>query len=174
MGFIQSNHSRILYNNTMISFNMVEAARQHKVKRFLYTSSACIYPEHKQLETDMQVNPACATSLTCADFPHCGCPPHHGPRLTPSSAGRPPRERRMARPSPGRLRPREARVGGMLPLVRARTPAGTPPGPARLRGRPQSRPARARRAPPPPGDGARRAQVRCGQPRHPVPHRALP
>jgi nucleoside-diphosphate-sugar epimerase len=55
MGFIQSNHSRILYNNTMISFNMVEAARQHKVKRFLYTSSACIYPEHKQLETDMQV-----------------------------------------------------------------------------------------------------------------------
>ncbi|KAJ1488088.1 hypothetical protein T484DRAFT_1758972 [Baffinella frigidus] len=50
MGFIQSNHSRILYNNTMISFNMVEAARQHKVKRFLYTSSACIYPEHKQLD----------------------------------------------------------------------------------------------------------------------------
>ena len=42
----------------MISFNMVEAARQHKVKRFLYTSSACIYPEHKQLETDMQVTPA--------------------------------------------------------------------------------------------------------------------
>ena len=50
MGFIQSNHSRILYNNTMISFNMVEAARQNGVKRFLYTSSACIYPEHKQLD----------------------------------------------------------------------------------------------------------------------------
>ena len=49
----QSNHSRILYNNTMISFNMVEAARQNGVKRFLYTSSACIYPEHKQLETDL-------------------------------------------------------------------------------------------------------------------------
>ncbi len=63
MGFIQSNHSRILYNNTMISFNMVEAARQHKVKRFLYTSSACIYPEHKQLETDMQVKPAIKTAL---------------------------------------------------------------------------------------------------------------
>jgi len=50
MGFIQSNHSRILYNNTMISFNMVEAARQNGVKRFLYTSSACIYPEEKQLD----------------------------------------------------------------------------------------------------------------------------
>ena len=33
MGFIQSNHSVIMYNNTMISFNMVEAARQTNVKR---------------------------------------------------------------------------------------------------------------------------------------------
>jgi len=52
MGFIQSNHSTILYNNTMISFNMVEAARRAGVKRFFYSSSACIYPEHKQLDTD--------------------------------------------------------------------------------------------------------------------------
>jgi GDP-D-mannose 3',5'-epimerase len=51
MGFIQSNHSTILYNNTMISFNMVEAARRCGVKRFYYSSSACIYPEHKQLDT---------------------------------------------------------------------------------------------------------------------------
>jgi GDP-D-mannose 3',5'-epimerase len=33
MGFIQSNHSVIFYNNTMISFNMLEAARQTGVKR---------------------------------------------------------------------------------------------------------------------------------------------
>lgn len=33
MGFIQSNHSVILYNNTMISFQMLEAARQSGVKR---------------------------------------------------------------------------------------------------------------------------------------------
>lgn len=52
MGFIQSNHSVILYNNTMISFNLVEAARRCGVKRFFYSSSACIYPEHKQLDTD--------------------------------------------------------------------------------------------------------------------------
>jgi len=52
MGFIQSNHATILYNNTMISFNMVEAARRvGTVKRFYYSSSACIYPEHKQLDT---------------------------------------------------------------------------------------------------------------------------
>ena len=46
MGFIQSNHSRILYNSTMISFNVAEAARKAgTVKRFWYASSACIYPE---------------------------------------------------------------------------------------------------------------------------------
>jgi len=51
MGFIQSNHGTILYNNTMISFNMVEASRRNGVKRMYYSSSACIYPEHKQLDT---------------------------------------------------------------------------------------------------------------------------
>jgi GDP-D-mannose 3',5'-epimerase len=52
MGFIQSNHSVILYNNTMISFNMMEAARVNDVKRFFFASSACIYPEHKQVTED--------------------------------------------------------------------------------------------------------------------------
>jgi GDP-D-mannose 3',5'-epimerase len=50
MGFIQSNHSRIMYNNTMISFNMIEAARQAGVKRMFYASSACIYPNYKQTD----------------------------------------------------------------------------------------------------------------------------
>lgn len=50
MGFIQSNHSLILYNNTMISFNVVEASRKSGVKRVWYASSACIYPEFKQLD----------------------------------------------------------------------------------------------------------------------------
>jgi GDP-D-mannose 3',5'-epimerase len=53
MGFIQSNHSVILWNNTMISFNGIEAARRSKVKRFFYASSACIYPEHIQERTDV-------------------------------------------------------------------------------------------------------------------------
>lgn len=54
MGFIQSNHSVILYNNTMISFNMMEAARIANIKRFFYASSACIYPEFKQLDTQVE------------------------------------------------------------------------------------------------------------------------
>ena len=53
MGFIQSNHSVIFYNNMMISFNMVEAGRVKGVKRLFYASSACIYPESAQLVTDL-------------------------------------------------------------------------------------------------------------------------
>eukprot|EP00252_Welwitschia_mirabilis_P005137 TRINITY_DN1555_c0_g1_i6.p1 TRINITY_DN1555_c0_g1~~TRINITY_DN1555_c0_g1_i6.p1 ORF type:complete len:391 (+),score=79.66 TRINITY_DN1555_c0_g1_i6:415-1587(+) len=55
MGFIQSNHSVIMYNNTMISFNMLEASRINGVKRFFYASSACIYPEFKQLDTNVSL-----------------------------------------------------------------------------------------------------------------------
>ncbi|KAH0788060.1 GDP-mannose 3,5-epimerase 2 [Histomonas meleagridis] len=53
MGFIQSNNSVILYNNLMISSNMLEASRVNGVKRFFYSSSACVYPEYKQLEVDV-------------------------------------------------------------------------------------------------------------------------
>lgn len=52
MGFIQSNHAVILYNNLMISSNMLEAARRNGVKRFFYSSSACIYPEYAQTSVD--------------------------------------------------------------------------------------------------------------------------
>lgn len=31
----------------MISFNMLEASRRNGVKRFFYSSSACIYPGKK-------------------------------------------------------------------------------------------------------------------------------
>ncbi len=31
---------------------MLDAAREHKIGRFLYTSSACIYPGYKQNTTD--------------------------------------------------------------------------------------------------------------------------
>lgn len=54
MGFIQSCHSIIGYNNTMISLHMIEAARKNGTcKRFFYSSSACAYPEFKQTEADV-------------------------------------------------------------------------------------------------------------------------
>jgi nucleoside-diphosphate-sugar epimerase len=54
MGFISANHSLILHNNSLINIHTLEAARQNGVKRYLYTSSACIYPEYLQEETDVK------------------------------------------------------------------------------------------------------------------------
>ena len=53
MGFISQNHATILHNNVLINTHTLEAARVNGVKRYLYTSSACIYPEYKQLEADV-------------------------------------------------------------------------------------------------------------------------
>jgi nucleoside-diphosphate-sugar epimerase len=53
MGFISANHSRILYNNSLINLHTLEAARFNGVNRYLYTSSACIYPEHLQSSADV-------------------------------------------------------------------------------------------------------------------------
>lgn len=48
MGFIQSNHSVIAYNNTLLSLNVLEACRVSNCKRLFFASSACVYPEHIQ------------------------------------------------------------------------------------------------------------------------------
>ncbi len=53
MGFISANHARILHNNSLININTLEAARANGVQRYLYTSSACVYPEYRQLSTDV-------------------------------------------------------------------------------------------------------------------------
>ncbi len=52
MGFISCNHSQILHNNSLINIHTIEAARQNGVSRYLFPSSACIYPEYKQTETN--------------------------------------------------------------------------------------------------------------------------
>jgi GDP-D-mannose 3',5'-epimerase len=53
MGFISTNHGQILHNNALINIHTLEAARQHGVERYLYTSSACIYPVFKQIDTNV-------------------------------------------------------------------------------------------------------------------------
>lgn len=55
MGFISNHHAQILYNNSLIDLHTIEAARENGVKKYLYTSSACIYPEH--LQEDINVAP---------------------------------------------------------------------------------------------------------------------
>jgi GDP-D-mannose 3', 5'-epimerase len=53
MGFISANHSLILYNNALINLHTLEAARENGISRYLYTSSACIYPEYKQMDANV-------------------------------------------------------------------------------------------------------------------------
>ncbi len=53
MGFISAHHAEILHNNSLINLHTLDAARVNGVQRYLYTSSACIYPEYLQTETDV-------------------------------------------------------------------------------------------------------------------------
>jgi GDP-D-mannose 3',5'-epimerase len=55
MGFISTHHAQILHNNVLINTHTLEAARRNGVARYLYTSSACVYPEF--LQEDAQVVP---------------------------------------------------------------------------------------------------------------------
>jgi nucleoside-diphosphate-sugar epimerase len=54
MGFISNHHAEILHNNLLISTHTIEAARQNGASRYLYTSSACVYPEYRQTRTDVE------------------------------------------------------------------------------------------------------------------------
>jgi GDP-D-mannose 3', 5'-epimerase len=54
MGFISSHHAEILHNNSLINIHTLDAARENGVKRYLYTSSACVYPEFLQTETNVK------------------------------------------------------------------------------------------------------------------------
>ena len=53
MGFISKYHAEILHNNILINTHTMEAARLNGVKRYLYTSSACVYPEYLQTEAEV-------------------------------------------------------------------------------------------------------------------------
>jgi nucleoside-diphosphate-sugar epimerase len=55
MGFISAHHAEILHNNALINIHTLEAAREAGIRRYLYSSSACIYPEY--LQTDADVKP---------------------------------------------------------------------------------------------------------------------
>ncbi|MFH1504739.1 MAG: NAD-dependent epimerase/dehydratase family protein [Candidatus Omnitrophota bacterium] len=54
IGYITAFHAAIFRNNALINLHMLEAARMNKVEKYLYTSSACIYPMHLQQSPDVQ------------------------------------------------------------------------------------------------------------------------
>jgi len=53
MGFISSHHARILRDNALMSIHTIEAARRNGIERYLYCSSACVYPEYRQTTADV-------------------------------------------------------------------------------------------------------------------------
>jgi len=55
IGYITAVHATLTRNNILINSHMLEAARLARVRRYLYTSSACVYPAN--LQRDAQISP---------------------------------------------------------------------------------------------------------------------
>ena len=53
IGYITANHADISRNNTLINTHMLEASRANGARRFLFSSSACVYPQYKQNHADV-------------------------------------------------------------------------------------------------------------------------
>lgn len=50
--FVGENDADIMHNSATINLNILESARKYEVKKIFYSSSACMYPEHNQLDPD--------------------------------------------------------------------------------------------------------------------------
>jgi GDP-D-mannose 3', 5'-epimerase len=53
MGFISHNHGTILHDNLLMNLNTMEAAQVRRVRRYLFASTACVYPQHLQDRADV-------------------------------------------------------------------------------------------------------------------------
>jgi GDP-D-mannose 3',5'-epimerase len=62
-GYINTgdNDADVMYNSTLINLNVLDNAIRMGVKKIFYSSSACVYPEHNQLEPN---NPNCEESTS--------------------------------------------------------------------------------------------------------------
>ena len=50
--FTGDNDADIMHNSSLINLNVLQEMVKHGVKRVFYSSSACMYPEHNQLDPD--------------------------------------------------------------------------------------------------------------------------
>jgi nucleoside-diphosphate-sugar epimerase len=57
--FTGENDANVMYNSATINLNVVHECVRKKVKKVFYSSSACMYPEHNQLDP---LNPNCEES----------------------------------------------------------------------------------------------------------------
>tara|TARA_A100001515_G_scaffold23433_1_gene18070 strand:- start:51201 stop:52208 length:1008 start_codon:yes stop_codon:yes gene_type:complete len=54
--FTGENDADIMHNSALVNLNIAHEASKKNIKRIFYSSSACMYPEHNQLDPD---NPNC-------------------------------------------------------------------------------------------------------------------
>ncbi len=57
--FTGENDANVMHNSALINLNVVYEAARNSVKNIFYSSSACMYPEHNQLD---RLNPNCEES----------------------------------------------------------------------------------------------------------------
>ncbi len=55
--FTGENDTDIMHNSAMINLNIVDASIRSGIKKIFYSSSACMYPEHNQMDPN---NPKCS------------------------------------------------------------------------------------------------------------------
>ena len=53
IGFITTVGAEVMHDNVIMNANMLEASRQNKIKRYLFSSSACVYPTFRQTDPDV-------------------------------------------------------------------------------------------------------------------------
>ena len=52
IGYITAVHADVFRNNALMDLNMLQAASVARVRRFLFSSSACVYPAGRQTEAE--------------------------------------------------------------------------------------------------------------------------
>lgn len=55
--FTGENDANVMHNSATINLNILDTCHKRNIKRVFYSSSACIYPEHNQLDPN---NPNCS------------------------------------------------------------------------------------------------------------------
>ena len=54
--FTGENDANVMHNSTLINLNVLKSCSDYGIKKVLYTSSACVYPEYNQMDEN---NPSC-------------------------------------------------------------------------------------------------------------------
>jgi nucleoside-diphosphate-sugar epimerase len=54
IGFITEVGAEVMHDNVLINTYMLESSRRNKVKRYLFSSSACVYPTYRQTDPNIK------------------------------------------------------------------------------------------------------------------------